>query len=207
MLKTGAILFRTDMKRLFNQNMETFKFNFPSLGQLESLSIANFFFFVQNVTMPRVFLFIFYFLVTLFVVIYCSNRQKDWFPVFLLVSFLNPEPMGVETSKTARNAWWCFRCSLSNRAKQGNWLQKAANNTACCRNSSITEHLRLFQYTKDLWFKKAMYKLDLPVDMKESAAIERRRNREMQRQSRIFNARVRTIGVRFRLLLVVKILK
>lgn len=41
-----------------------------------------------------------------------------------------------------------------------------------------------------------MYKLDLPIDMKETAAIERRRNRELQRQSRIFNARVRTIGVR-----------
>lgn len=40
-----------------------------------------------------------------------------------------------------------------------------------------------------------MYKLDLPVDMKESAATERRRNRELQRQSRIFNARVRTIGI------------
>lgn len=40
-----------------------------------------------------------------------------------------------------------------------------------------------------------MYKLDLPVDMHESAAIERRRIREQQRQSRIFNARVRTIGV------------
>ena len=40
-----------------------------------------------------------------------------------------------------------------------------------------------------------MYKLDLPVDMRESAAIERRRIREEQRQSRIFNARVRTIGV------------
>lgn len=40
-----------------------------------------------------------------------------------------------------------------------------------------------------------MYKLDLPVDMKASAAIERRRNRELQRQSRIFNARVRTIGI------------
>jgi len=40
-----------------------------------------------------------------------------------------------------------------------------------------------------------MYKLDLPVDMRESAAIERRRIREQQRQSRIFNARVRTIGV------------
>jgi len=40
-----------------------------------------------------------------------------------------------------------------------------------------------------------MYKLDLPVDMRESAAIDRRRIREQQRQSRIFNARVRTIGV------------
>ncbi|KAM3912282.1 RIB43A-like with coiled-coils protein 1 [Leptodactylus fuscus] len=40
-----------------------------------------------------------------------------------------------------------------------------------------------------------MYKLDLPVDLKEVAAIERRRNREQQRQSRIFNAKFRTIGV------------
>lgn len=40
-----------------------------------------------------------------------------------------------------------------------------------------------------------MYKLDLPLDLKENAAIERRRNQEAQRQSRIFNARVRTIGV------------
>lgn len=40
-----------------------------------------------------------------------------------------------------------------------------------------------------------MYKLDLPIDLRESAAIERRRIKEQQRQSRIFNARVRTIGV------------
>ncbi|XP_068105880.1 RIB43A-like with coiled-coils protein 1 [Hyperolius riggenbachi] len=40
-----------------------------------------------------------------------------------------------------------------------------------------------------------MYKLDLPIDPKEAASIERRRNREQQRQSRIFNAKVRTIGV------------
>lgn len=40
-----------------------------------------------------------------------------------------------------------------------------------------------------------MYKLDLPLDMKQSAAIERRKNMELQRQSRIFNARVRTIGI------------
>ncbi|XP_056394665.1 RIB43A-like with coiled-coils protein 2 isoform X2 [Hyla sarda] len=40
-----------------------------------------------------------------------------------------------------------------------------------------------------------MYKLDLPIDPKEVAAIERRRNREQQRQSQIFNAKARTIGV------------
>lgn len=40
-----------------------------------------------------------------------------------------------------------------------------------------------------------MYKLDLPIDLKEAAAIERRRNRELERQNRIFNAKVRTIGV------------
>ncbi|XP_075042178.1 RIB43A-like with coiled-coils protein 2 [Mixophyes fleayi] len=40
-----------------------------------------------------------------------------------------------------------------------------------------------------------MYKLDLPIDVKELAAIERRRNKEQQRQSRIFNARYRTMGV------------
>jgi len=40
-----------------------------------------------------------------------------------------------------------------------------------------------------------MYKLDLPLDQKEQAAIERRRNQELARQSRIFNAKVRTIGV------------
>lgn len=42
-----------------------------------------------------------------------------------------------------------------------------------------------------------MYKLDLPVDYKESAAIERRRNMEEQRKSRIFNAKTRTIGVTY----------
>ncbi|XP_067832301.1 RIB43A-like with coiled-coils protein 2 [Heptranchias perlo] len=40
-----------------------------------------------------------------------------------------------------------------------------------------------------------MYKLDIPIDPKQTAAIERRRNAEQQRQSRIFNARHRTIGV------------
>ncbi|XP_059805639.1 RIB43A-like with coiled-coils protein 1 [Hypanus sabinus] len=40
-----------------------------------------------------------------------------------------------------------------------------------------------------------MYKLDIPVDPKQTAAIERRRNAEQQRQGRIFNARYRTIGV------------
>ena len=41
-----------------------------------------------------------------------------------------------------------------------------------------------------------MYKTDLAVEPTESAAIERRRIMEKQRQSRIFNARQRIIGVR-----------
>ncbi|XP_013923552.1 PREDICTED: RIB43A-like with coiled-coils protein 1 [Thamnophis sirtalis] len=40
-----------------------------------------------------------------------------------------------------------------------------------------------------------MYKVDLQADLREAAAVEARRNREKQRQSRIFNARYRTIGV------------
>ncbi|GAB1597975.1 RIB43A-like with coiled-coils protein 2 [Argonauta hians] len=40
-----------------------------------------------------------------------------------------------------------------------------------------------------------MYKLELPVDYKEAAAIERRRDMEQQRQCRIFNAKTRTIGI------------
>ncbi|XP_014676884.1 PREDICTED: RIB43A-like with coiled-coils protein 2 [Priapulus caudatus] len=40
-----------------------------------------------------------------------------------------------------------------------------------------------------------MYKLNLPIDYRQIAAVERRKNREQQRQSRIFNAKVRTIGV------------
>ena len=33
------------MKRLFNENVNNFKFNFPSRGQLGSLSIDDFFFY------------------------------------------------------------------------------------------------------------------------------------------------------------------
>ncbi|KAM3846072.1 RIB43A-like with coiled-coils protein 1 isoform 2-T2 [Vipera latastei] len=40
-----------------------------------------------------------------------------------------------------------------------------------------------------------MYKVDIQADLREAAAIEARRNREKQRQSRIFNARYRTMGV------------
>lgn len=40
-----------------------------------------------------------------------------------------------------------------------------------------------------------MYKLDLPIDYKEAAAIERRRNMEEQRKSRIFNSKTRVIGI------------
>ena len=42
-----------------------------------------------------------------------------------------------------------------------------------------------------------MYKLDLPVDYKEAAAIERRRQMEEERKTRIFNAKARQIGVSF----------
>ncbi|XP_025969774.2 RIB43A-like with coiled-coils protein 2 isoform X1 [Dromaius novaehollandiae] len=40
-----------------------------------------------------------------------------------------------------------------------------------------------------------MRKLGLQRDLQEAAALERRRQRELQRQSRIFNVRARTIGV------------
>lgn len=40
-----------------------------------------------------------------------------------------------------------------------------------------------------------MYKLDLPVDLAEQAAIERRRRLEKERASRIFNNKHRLIGI------------
>jgi len=40
-----------------------------------------------------------------------------------------------------------------------------------------------------------MYKLDLPVDVKQTAAIQRRRAQEEERKGRIFNSKVRQIGV------------
>uniref|UniRef100_H2YUK5 RIB43A-like with coiled-coils protein 2 n=1 Tax=Ciona savignyi TaxID=51511 RepID=H2YUK5_CIOSA len=40
-----------------------------------------------------------------------------------------------------------------------------------------------------------MYKLDIPLDLKEASAIERRRKLEKERQNRIFNSKIRTIGV------------
>ncbi|MBN3319017.1 RIBC2 protein, partial [Atractosteus spatula] len=40
-----------------------------------------------------------------------------------------------------------------------------------------------------------MYKLELPADLTQAAHLERRRNADVQRQERIFNAKVRTIGV------------
>ena len=36
-----------------------------------------------------------------------------------------------------------------------------------------------------------MYKLDIPLDQKEAAAINRRKQNEEERQNRIFNARTR----------------
>ena len=43
MLKTGAILFWTDMKRLFNWNIDNFKSSFLSRGQLGSKNSDKFF--------------------------------------------------------------------------------------------------------------------------------------------------------------------
>ncbi|XP_078272624.1 RIB43A-like with coiled-coils protein 2 isoform X3 [Rhinoraja longicauda] len=40
-----------------------------------------------------------------------------------------------------------------------------------------------------------MHKLDGPVDLKEASILARRRDEEVQRQNRIFNTRVRTIGI------------
>ncbi|XP_030070944.1 RIB43A-like with coiled-coils protein 2 [Microcaecilia unicolor] len=40
-----------------------------------------------------------------------------------------------------------------------------------------------------------MYKLGVPVDRKEAAVLERRRNAALQRQSRIFDCKIRTIGI------------
>jgi len=40
-----------------------------------------------------------------------------------------------------------------------------------------------------------MYKLDIPLDRKEAAAIQRRKHLETERQSRIFNAKQRLIGI------------
>ncbi|CAH8472475.1 unnamed protein product [Schistosoma curassoni] len=40
-----------------------------------------------------------------------------------------------------------------------------------------------------------MYQLDLPIDTKEAAAIELRRRREKERQARIFDSRIRQIGI------------
>jgi hypothetical protein len=40
-----------------------------------------------------------------------------------------------------------------------------------------------------------MFLLNLPINIKEQAAIERRRREEKERLSRIFNVKYRTIGV------------
>jgi hypothetical protein len=40
-----------------------------------------------------------------------------------------------------------------------------------------------------------MFLLNLPINFKEQAAIERRRREEQERLTRIFNVKYRTIGV------------
>jgi hypothetical protein len=52
-----------------------------------------------------------------------------------------------------------------------------------------------------------MFLLNLPIDIKEQAAIERRRREEKERLSRIFNVKYRTIGVKLKyLILSIKII-
>ena len=48
-----------------------------------------------------------------------------------------------------------------------------------------------------------MYKLDIPLDTKEAAAIKRRQFLEKERQNRIFNAKTRLIGVSISLLILI----
>ena len=79
MQKAGAILFRTDMERLFNENMDNFKFNFLLRGQLGSLSIDNFFFFIQNITMSRYEYFVGNFIFALIVRTFSGNRLNNLF--------------------------------------------------------------------------------------------------------------------------------
>lgn len=43
-----------------------------------------------------------------------------------------------------------------------------------------------------------MFLLNLPINVREQAAIERRRRQERERVSRIFNVKYRTIGVSVR---------
>lgn len=71
------------------------------------------------------------------------------------------------------------------------------DNTTTSISINILSLIQVYIFTSTLvWQNTAkMYKLDLPVDYKEAAAIERRKNMEEQRKSRIFNAKTRTIGV------------
>lgn len=74
-------------------------------------------------------------------------------------------------------------------------LATASRASNRCKAKSLKILGILFFVTQSI----KMYKLDLPVDYKEAAAIERRRNMEEQRKSRIFNAKCRTIGVSWNL--------
>lgn len=64
--------------------------------------------------------------------------------------------------------------------------------TTSCVRIKLPSDLELTEYSGQ-W--REMYKLDIQVDTREAAAIERRRTLEQERQKRIFNARERTIGV------------
>ena len=85
MLKTEAILFWTDMKRLFNWNTDNFKSNFLSRGQLGSESNDKFFLSVLKMWQCRKYFFgnLIFALTTRML---SGNRLNLWwFPTWLLI--------------------------------------------------------------------------------------------------------------------------
>ena len=49
-----------------------------------------------------------------------------------------------------------------------------------------------------------MYKLDLPIDLREANGIQQKRYIENERKSRIFNSKIRQIGVHLKIIINLK---
>ena len=74
-------------------------------------------------------------------------------------------------------------------------MDTIATKTNNCEAHNYIFYSKFFSCKYHLYTHSSMYKLDLPIDYKEAAAIERRCNMEEQRKSRIFNAQTRLIGI------------